>query len=606
MGADAARLLRERIAAAGEDLPLDAEAVFPEGGGFFESRAAAARAKLLGKLRPVLARALEAGEQVRYAARAVQYFPLEFVFSGYAVAQASNFAALVLTDRRLLLVSVRGRGQPRDIKNQIRLAEIHSSRKRLGRHFELRLADGKKLAFMGLRGADARVLGAALPRAEGKPRPASARPASLEHLCPSCLRHVPGPVGASPSCPNPACRIPFRDARRAARLSALVPGVGDLYLRHHLFGSLEFAGSMLALGAALVLGLRAAVLGEEMAPVLLLAGLLVVLPRVVDYFLTLHMGRKGLVPLALTPVPGGARNLPSFPAWAYALFAAGLAGAGGAAVAAAGWARDELPLVEARREAERGDFEKALSRYASARSAGSLDATQQARLVLALYRSGDLKGAGEVLSDLGGRKVDADLAARVNGEIERHRKAFQDLAQGRVALVKGDEAAGWPAVDRALSVFRVVKRPVLPQSRGEVLADLAGELLAPPVEPAQLQAAERLLARAGSEAPEPRRAVARAAALSLRGRGPDAAAALAGVGVGSLPTSWRLLALETRARLAESAAERQALAQAARELALGDGDEEAALRREALLAPPAPAQPTKSRPEKRKRRGRSR
>jgi hypothetical protein len=36
--------------------------------------------------------------------------------------------------------------------------------------------------------------------------------------------------------PNDACRIPLRSGRRAAWLSTLVPGVGDLYLRQFFTG----------------------------------------------------------------------------------------------------------------------------------------------------------------------------------------------------------------------------------------------------------------------------------------------------------------------------------------------------------------------------------
>jgi hypothetical protein len=310
------------VALAGKDLPLEAETAFPEGDGLLERRRASARAKLLASMRPVLEKALQPGERVRYAARGVQYAGLEFYFSGYSVAYYSNLTALVLTDRRLLL-QVTSRGRPRDIKNQLRLAEVRSTRKRLGWSWELRLADGTKLVFVGMNRVDWKALGTLLPRPEeaGKPVPGAR---SLEHLCPICLQPVPGPVGASPACSNAACRIPFRSPRRAVWLSTLVPGVGDLYLRHYLFGSLEFVGSMLALGlgvGVVALGVRH---GEAVLAVVGLVAFLV-LPRLVDRAVTRRMAMKGLVPLAEGPTAGSARTLPMFPGWCWALFAAGTA-----------------------------------------------------------------------------------------------------------------------------------------------------------------------------------------------------------------------------------------------------------------------------------------
>jgi hypothetical protein len=272
---------------------------------------------------PVLQKALQPGERVRYAARGVQYAGFEFYFSGYAVAYHSNLTALVLTDRRLLLLQVTSGGRPRDIKNQLRLSEIRDSRKRLGWSWEIRLADGTKLVFVGMKRADWKALGSLLPRSDEAARPApGAR--SLEHLCPICLQPVPGPVGATPACPNVSCRIPLRSPRRAVWLSTLVPGLGDLYLRHFFFGSLEFLGSMLFLGVGVALTIQA-VQGREVFLAVFALAFLIVLPRLIDFSITRRMAMKGLVPLADRATPGGARTLPLFPAWSWVLFAVGIA-----------------------------------------------------------------------------------------------------------------------------------------------------------------------------------------------------------------------------------------------------------------------------------------
>jgi hypothetical protein len=300
-------------------LPADPAALFPEGDGYFGKRHRKRRTQLLERLREVLGKALAPGETIRFAARGLRYNGAEFYFAGYA-AYYHNQVALIVTDRRLLLLQLSGR-KPGHLKNQVALENVRDVRQSaiLGRLLTFKLADGKSLQLSGLPGADRKVLRQLVVGVEG---PKVAGPA-LEALCPACLVPVPGPIGATPVCPSPTCRIPFRDPKKAARLSGLVPGLGDLYLGHHFFGSVEFLGSMALLG--LGLGFLATEPGVGLLGLLLFVGL----PRAIDYPLTLHMGRKGLVPLAQAPAPGAQpRNLPMFPAWAFLLFAVGVAAAG--------------------------------------------------------------------------------------------------------------------------------------------------------------------------------------------------------------------------------------------------------------------------------------
>lgn len=260
-------------------------------------------------------RALGPGEVIRFATTGCRYSGWEYYFAGVA-AYHHNQVALVLTDRRLLLLQLHGK-RPGDLKSHVSLEAVRRVRGSFGR-LKLELGDASTLVLIRIPRADAKCLRALVPGDPGAVSPAPA----LEALCPACLVPVPGPVGATLTCPSPTCRIPFRDPARAARLSAYIPGLGDLYLGHHLFGSLEFLGSMLALGVGA--GMAAATeLGVESAFYL---GVLIAIPRAIDYPLTRHMGRKGLVPLALQPAPGAqARNLPIFPRWAPLLFIAGCA-----------------------------------------------------------------------------------------------------------------------------------------------------------------------------------------------------------------------------------------------------------------------------------------
>jgi hypothetical protein len=562
-----------------DDLPVDAATLYPEDDGFLGRRAKAARVKLLGGIADVLRRALAPGETVRYAARGVRYHVVEHVFGGAAVAQYQNMTALVLTDRRLLLVQLGRSGKAADMKNEVPLAAIQGAKKGF-MGLRIKLADGKKLQFASMRGADAKRLQGLLPTAATEPR--SSGP-SLVHLCPACLRAVPGPVGTSLTCPQQDCRIPFRDPGKAARLSALVPGLGDLYLRHHFFGALEFLGSMAMLGLGVAFALQA--LADRRTSSLVSAAVLAILfvgvPRVIDYFLTLHMGRKGLVPLALAPAPGAqARNLPSYPRWSPLLFVVGIGVTGAIVLFISQDLRHDAAVREAAALAAEGRLDDAQARWAAIERDGGADEERRVKFALALLDAGDLEGAGALEAQFQGTKIDAALAGRWNAASAREHTALEDYRQGIEALVAGD-ASAWTRLDRALAYFGAVKRPHLPRTRGELHAHLAEGVLREPLAAGDVERARRWIDELG-DAPTTEVAAVLAAYRSASGSRAEARSALAGLDAATLSVPFQLLALEARARVAESEAEREGVRSAARAFQRDALDDDEAERLEAV------------------------
>lgn len=566
-------------------LPHDAATLYPEDDGFFGKRAKRARVKLLAGIDDVLRRALAPGETIRYAARAVRYGVLEFIFSGNA-ARYHNTVALVVTGRRVLMIHLTSRGKAADIKNQLPLAEIRRAGKVTLSGWCLQLADGTKQAFVTISGKDRKALEALLnvPAA-----PQSARQPglpSLEPLCPACLQPVPGPIGAKLTCPNPGCRIPFRDPKRAARLSAVVPGLGDLYLRHHLFGALEFLGSMLMLGIAGMAVVDA--LSDPEPSKLATAGVLFVFflagPRVIDYFVTQHMGRKGLVPLALAPAPGAqARNLPSYPRWSPLLFLAGIAIAGAVAVGLGQDFKHDGALREASRLAAAGKLDEARARWDALAAAGGANDERKVRFALALMEAGDLMGMDAIRATFSDdAKVEEKLADRWNAALAAEQGALTDYEAGVDAFINGEEDLA--PLDRSLAYFKHVKRPHLPASREELGAHLAAQALAPPRGEDDVGAAQRWLERA-SGAPVEELAVVMASLAAASGdRG--ALAPLAKVDPAAVPPEFQLLALESRLLLAEAEAEREGVRKAAKALPRAALTQDLAERADALIKAP--------------------
>ncbi|MFT3915293.1 MAG: hypothetical protein QM704_14590 [Anaeromyxobacteraceae bacterium] len=575
----------EWLATAGHDLPLDAATLFPEGDGFLERRRAARRAGQVAKLRPVLSR-LEPGEVVRYVALGAYHKLAEAYFTGYWVSYQTNLTALVLTDRRLLLVHCRSSGAPRDVKNQVRLDQLREVKPRgLFSGATLLLADGAKLFYQGLPKADAQRLAALVAAARGaSPGPAVAppgAPASLEHLCPSCLAQVPGPAASARACPRPECRIPFRDARRAARLSAVVPGMGDLYLRHHLFGAWEFVVSIALLCFAVFLIADAAT-GQATVIAGVVGLLFVVLPRVIDYFLTLHMGKKGYIALADRPAPGGdVRNLPAFPRWAMALFAVGAIAVLGTAAGAIGHAGERRVVRRAMEAATAARFDEALTAWGEAEAKQVADKEDLADLVLALLRAGDVLDAERLMAGLAGVQIEDAKAKEIDASYERYSQAFGRYERGIRALGERDDEAAWKELDPAFPVLRTVKRPAVPATRAEAALELAEGVLAGPEQPtSEHVAAVTHLVELGKGGGA-RLALVEARVAAASGEGDAARAKLAVRGARLGGPNWSLLELETRLAIAKDATEAAAVAAEAK--ALGELEEGLAARRDAVV-----------------------
>ena len=576
---DPATVRRRWHEAAGAALPLEPDSVFLETEGWLAKRANERRAKLLRNLAPLLDAMLYEGETIRYAVRGVLYSAAEYMLSGHLAAMHANQMAIVLTSHRLLWLQVDGKGRPRDLKNQVRLEKIRRVTTRWIGPLTVETVAQEKLVFTQVPKADRKALVAMIPGTPAAPRE---KEKSVEHLCPSCARVVPGPVGSAVRCPDPSCRIPFRSPKKAAWLSALVPGVGDIYLRHFAFGSLEFVGSIAVLCVAIFAAGEAFVNpgAESLLVAALLGAFFVVLPRVIDFALTLHMGRKGIVPLSLTPAPAGIedgapigpaqpRPLPAFPAWSWVLFALGAA-----AVAATGWfswseARAHARLLEACRLAESGKVPEATRIYDALNASSPLAANDRGRFALALWNGGDLDGGDRIVDGLG--PVETSLADGLNAFVAKYRSALEDLETGRKALVDDRVEEAWGPIDGAVALFRTLETAPLPKSRHDVVVELTGELLGPPLAPADLEAAARLAGLAATlPGADARLDVARLRIDAAGGSSPESRSRAELVDAAKLDPLWRLLLLETRVALAEGADEVVSVARGAEMVAPGD------------------------------------
>jgi hypothetical protein len=262
-----------------------------QGEGLWARRRSRQRFQLLRRLESDLARMLEAGEQVEYVSWGVEYSFVEAYFLGlwhYVL----NRRAVVLTDRRILLLQIDSRRRLRDLKYQLRYDAIRRFARRTFGYLGLELHGKQKLFLTGLPRADRKAIRARIEQRiqSGTSTQRAVAPAGKQNLCPHCYRPVQGfPERCG------ACAGAFKSGARAGWLSLALPGLGDLYLGHRTLGVVEALGALCAWGVALpaVWSARGPTGGAALAAV---AGFVFVAVHGVDGLITRHTGRKGIYP----------------------------------------------------------------------------------------------------------------------------------------------------------------------------------------------------------------------------------------------------------------------------------------------------------------------
>lgn len=275
--------------------PYDFQTLFA-GEGWLARRRSKRRFQLLKKLDPRIRPILRPEERVFFVTAGTTVSLAEHFFVGWA-AYYLNRRALVFTTQRILLVQIDSRKRPRDLVSQLRYEQIASVSSTWNGICQVKLHRGLKLKFQGVARAERKFLHQFLsdivqPRTGAE----TSETNHLEHLCPKCFAVVPG---HPPSCS--ACGAPFKSAGRAALLSAIFPGLGDLYLGHRGFALLELFGSAFLWFVLVIAPLVAGgVIDEQTGELLpidssywITVGIVVALAHTIDATMTHHFARKG-------------------------------------------------------------------------------------------------------------------------------------------------------------------------------------------------------------------------------------------------------------------------------------------------------------------------
>jgi hypothetical protein len=278
-----ARRFQDVLAGGSQDEQFAYETIF-DASSFWARRRSRKKFRMLKRIGPRVRRLLWHGEKVRYLMRA-RGTPFWARYLAGAAIGVLNRRALIVTDRRIILLQIGNRHRPGELVEQIRYAAVDSLTGTPFGSVRIRCATGGTVTLTNIPRADRAFLVRLIEFTRSQiPREES----GLEDLCSYCYKPV---AGRPPACPH--CRGAFKSVRRAALLSLVFPGIGDWYLGHHVIAAIEIAAA--AIGWMWLIGLRLKSLVPA-ADIVAAAAVYFLVAHGTDALVTRQVARLGLYP----------------------------------------------------------------------------------------------------------------------------------------------------------------------------------------------------------------------------------------------------------------------------------------------------------------------
>lgn len=183
--------------------------------------------KLLKKIHRQIELMLFEDEKVCFLTSGVQQSFFESIFLGN-LAYYVNRRAFICTTHRIIIMQISAGNKPLTLLAQIEYSAIEKIESKLTGKCKIKFKNGKTSIFSNMPKSDRLAIKAVIDFLKGAFNPETPENSGFENLCPNCFVKI---EGYPPKCH--ACNKEFKSVAKAAWLSFVFPGLGDLYLGSH-------------------------------------------------------------------------------------------------------------------------------------------------------------------------------------------------------------------------------------------------------------------------------------------------------------------------------------------------------------------------------------
>ncbi|HBN79004.1 MAG TPA: hypothetical protein DD473_24965 [Planctomycetaceae bacterium] len=274
-----------------EGIAFHLESVFPKVKGWGWKKAFKTKLQYIKNTQEILEDSLHEGEEVLYISKGTRYSFVEYYFMGIW-AMMINHTVFVLTNLRLVMIHSSSKGKPKKTLWMIYYSQIDKFKGTWNGMLNLKLKDGKKLAFTGFPKADRKTMPVIFQEALDRYRETGFDPESsqsLENLCTHCKDKVPK---HEHDCDN--CGATYWKPYELAWRSFIFPSWGDFLMGHTTIAILEMFGGIMTWTAFVVLLVSG--IQNSNPEDIFVAFFVVGIAHGIDAAITAHIAGKGLHP----------------------------------------------------------------------------------------------------------------------------------------------------------------------------------------------------------------------------------------------------------------------------------------------------------------------
>ncbi|OVE76189.1 hypothetical protein BVX97_02015 [bacterium E08(2017)] len=271
--------------------PYQWNSVFPDPEKFGNKGHTKNKAVWLKKVEPLFGELLFPGEEILIATSGIFCSFAEQYFLGW-MSTLINRTAFLFTNYRIIMIHMDSKNQPLQMKWHIPYDQVKKFKTSgLSAAITFKLKDNKSFTFTSIPKPDRKALKVFVDEMSTKVEKEDFRipfHQCRDNLCPTCFRPVPPKTY---TCEN--CQEEFIQPWKPAVMSLCLPCLGDFYLGHRGLGAMEAFGYII-----IILALVAGFLEGDSEGVIAFV-VVIVITHISDAFLTLHMAKKGLIPVKM-------------------------------------------------------------------------------------------------------------------------------------------------------------------------------------------------------------------------------------------------------------------------------------------------------------------